>query len=266
MPVVVVGHPVPARAAGRPGGRERSVGEDLTEALRSLLVQALNPAPMLPGCRRCRRRGSPPPRCSQEEAVHASDSKCPGCTRALQPFLVPTPSGAELELRRCTHCGGFWGAAAASRTPSAPPPGTSSNCGSTTVRNCVECRILMTPAMLPSRHRRRGVLGLPGHVPRCRGADAARGGSLAPSLFRAPASRGSADTPRPAAPPPVRAAPPPPPPGGSIPRPHSRAGAAPSRPAPPSTPRAPSSASSVESASPCVRGRRCATDWPVAPV
>ncbi|WNG35668.1 response regulator [Archangium minus] len=48
MPVVVVGHPVPAALQGAPAGAT-SVGEDLSEALRSLLILALNPAPVLPG-------------------------------------------------------------------------------------------------------------------------------------------------------------------------------------------------------------------------
>ncbi len=45
---VVVGEEVPAKLHGAPAGAA-SVGDDLSEALRSLLVQALNPAPMLPG-------------------------------------------------------------------------------------------------------------------------------------------------------------------------------------------------------------------------
>ncbi len=48
IPVVVVGHPVPAELQGAPAGAA-SVGEDLKEALRSLLILSLNPAPMLPG-------------------------------------------------------------------------------------------------------------------------------------------------------------------------------------------------------------------------
>ena len=48
MPVVVIGHPVPAELQGAPAGAA-SVGEDLKEALRSLLILALNPAPLLPG-------------------------------------------------------------------------------------------------------------------------------------------------------------------------------------------------------------------------
>jgi hypothetical protein len=48
IPVVVVGEEVPAKLHGAPAGAA-SVGDDLSEALRSLLVQALNPVPMLPG-------------------------------------------------------------------------------------------------------------------------------------------------------------------------------------------------------------------------
>jgi CheY-like chemotaxis protein len=48
MPVVVIGHPVPAELQGAPAGAA-SMGEDLREALRSLLILALNPAPLLPG-------------------------------------------------------------------------------------------------------------------------------------------------------------------------------------------------------------------------
>lgn len=48
IPVVVVGAEVPPQLQGAPAGAA-SVGDDLNEALRTLLVQALNPAPMLPG-------------------------------------------------------------------------------------------------------------------------------------------------------------------------------------------------------------------------
>ncbi len=48
IPVMVVGHEVPAELQGAPAGAA-SVGEDLMEALRSLLILALNPAPLLPG-------------------------------------------------------------------------------------------------------------------------------------------------------------------------------------------------------------------------
>ncbi|XXF80324.1 DUF4388 domain-containing protein [Myxococcaceae bacterium GXIMD 01537] len=46
IPIVVVGEEVPAQLHGAPAG-VASVGDDLNEALRLLLVQALNPAPML---------------------------------------------------------------------------------------------------------------------------------------------------------------------------------------------------------------------------
>ncbi|MBU8899731.1 hypothetical protein DRW03_22870 [Corallococcus sp. H22C18031201] len=48
VPVVVVGSEVPAALQGSPAGAV-SVGEDLAEALRALLMHALNPAPTLPG-------------------------------------------------------------------------------------------------------------------------------------------------------------------------------------------------------------------------
>jgi CheY-like chemotaxis protein len=48
VPVVVVGQEVPAELKGAPAGAA-SVGEELIEALRSLLLLALNPAPLLPG-------------------------------------------------------------------------------------------------------------------------------------------------------------------------------------------------------------------------
>ncbi len=48
IPVVVVGEEVPAKLHGAPAGAA-STGDDLSEALRTLLVQSLNPAPLLPG-------------------------------------------------------------------------------------------------------------------------------------------------------------------------------------------------------------------------
>ncbi|WP_375772301.1 zf-TFIIB domain-containing protein [Archangium gephyra] len=138
-----------------------------------------------------------------------TDSKCPGCTRALQPFLVPTPFGAELELRRCTHCGGFWGAAGRIQDTFGPSA-RHQLIGGTTVRNCVECRILMTPAMLPSDiavevcSACRGMFLDAGELERLGVREKARAPAQ-PGLPRL------AETPRPAAPPPVRAAPPPPP-------------------------------------------------------
>ncbi|ATB41416.1 transcriptional regulator [Cystobacter fuscus] len=48
LPLVVVGQPVPPELQGAPSG-SASVGEDLKEAMRSLLVLALNPAPLVSG-------------------------------------------------------------------------------------------------------------------------------------------------------------------------------------------------------------------------
>jgi hypothetical protein len=57
MPVVVIGHPVPAELQGAPAG-STSVGESLEEALRNLLILALNPAPLLPGVTKVPRAAS----------------------------------------------------------------------------------------------------------------------------------------------------------------------------------------------------------------
>ncbi|HZI07525.1 MAG TPA: zf-TFIIB domain-containing protein [Archangium sp.] len=145
------------------------------------------------------------------------DSKCPGCTQVLQPFLVPTPSGAELELRRCTHCGGFWGAAGRIQDTFGPSA-RHQLIGGTTARNCVECRILMTPAMLPSDiavevcSACRGIFLDAGELARL----GVRENSRAPAQSGLPRPP---STPRPAAPPPVpvRTAPPPPPPSRLVP-------------------------------------------------
>ncbi|HLM42543.1 MAG TPA: zf-TFIIB domain-containing protein [Myxococcaceae bacterium] len=136
------------------------------------------------------------------------DSKCPGCTQVLQPFLVPMPSGAELELRRCTHCGGFWGAAGRIQDTFGPSA-RHQLIGGTTARNCVECRILMTPAMLPSDiavevcSACRGMFLDAGELARLGVRENPRASEQS-GLPRPPS------TPRPAAPPPVRTAPPPP--------------------------------------------------------
>ena len=63
IPVVVVGAEVPAKLHGAPAGAV-SVGDDLNEALRTLLVQSLNPAPMLPGV----------PQLPRAAAVHQPES------------------------------------------------------------------------------------------------------------------------------------------------------------------------------------------------
>jgi hypothetical protein len=56
IPVVVVGHPVPAELQGAPAGAASVGGEDLSEALRTLLILALNPAPLLlPGVQQAQR-------------------------------------------------------------------------------------------------------------------------------------------------------------------------------------------------------------------
>lgn len=54
MPVVVVGAEVPAPLQGAPAGA-LGTNDDLSEALRALLVQALNPAPTLPGVTQAQR-------------------------------------------------------------------------------------------------------------------------------------------------------------------------------------------------------------------
>jgi len=78
-----------------------------------------------------------------------SESKCPHCTQSLQAFSVQTPSGVGLELARCARCGGCWGPSG--RIQQAFGPSARHQLvGGMTTRSCVECRILMTPAVLPS--------------------------------------------------------------------------------------------------------------------
>ncbi|AFE08128.1 response regulator [Corallococcus sp. CA054B] len=60
IPIVVVGTEVPAPLQGAPAG-VIAPGEDLTEALRAMLVQALNPAPTLPGVTQVQRASVTPP-------------------------------------------------------------------------------------------------------------------------------------------------------------------------------------------------------------
>lgn len=139
-----------------------------------------------------------------------SESKCPSCTRPLQSFSLKAPSGAELALERCTHCGGCWGPNGRIQDTFGPPA-LHQLVGGLTTRNCVECRILMTPSVLPS--------GLSVEVcSACRGMflDAGELAQLgvqepgrAPARSELPRPTG---TPRPPAPPPLRATPPPPPP------------------------------------------------------
>lgn len=76
-------------------------------------------------------------------------SKCPHCAQSLQPFLVKAPSGAEVELSRCSRCGGFWSPEGRLQRTFGPAA-RHQLVGGMTQRHCVECRILMTPAVLPS--------------------------------------------------------------------------------------------------------------------
>ena len=138
-----------------------------------------------------------------------SESKCPGCGRPLQSFSLKAPSGAELTLERCGQCGGCWGPRGRIQDTFGPSA-MHQLVGGLTTRNCVECRILMTPSVLPS--------GLNVEVcSACRGMflDA---GELAQLGVREPGSAPArSELPRPASPPrppvpPQRTAPPPPPP------------------------------------------------------
>ncbi|EPX58186.1 hypothetical protein D187_004223 [Cystobacter fuscus DSM 2262] len=125
-------------------------------------------------------------------------SRCPHCAHPLEPFVATSRTGAQAELARCAQCGGFWGAAGRLQDTFGEPA-RHQLVGGETQRSCVECRILMTPARLPS--------GATVEVcSACRGMflDA---GELAPLGVR--------ETPPPAArppPPPARVSPPPPPP------------------------------------------------------
>jgi hypothetical protein len=48
VPVAVLGSTVPEKLLGAPAGA-LALGDDLTEALRGLLIQSLHPAPAAPG-------------------------------------------------------------------------------------------------------------------------------------------------------------------------------------------------------------------------
>jgi hypothetical protein len=48
VPLVVMGEVVPEALQGAPAGAS-AMGDDLTEALKTLLIQTLNPAPVVPG-------------------------------------------------------------------------------------------------------------------------------------------------------------------------------------------------------------------------
>ncbi|MDY7229176.1 zf-TFIIB domain-containing protein [Hyalangium rubrum] len=62
---------------------------------------------------------------------------------------MKAPSGAEVELERCTSCGGFWGERGRIQDAFGPPA-QYELVGGMTHRRCVLCRILMTPAQLPA--------------------------------------------------------------------------------------------------------------------
>lgn len=73
---------------------------------------------------------------------------CPDCKGSLQSFPVTPPSGAELELERCTQCGGVW--CEWSRLHAAFGEAVRPKLiGGDTHRRCPLCRILLTPALLP---------------------------------------------------------------------------------------------------------------------
>ncbi len=75
--------------------------------------------------------------------------KCPHCKHPLQPFTAKARSGGEVEMERCTQCGGFWGEKGRIQD-SFGSQARYELVGGETTRYCVLCRILMTPAKLPS--------------------------------------------------------------------------------------------------------------------
>lgn len=149
---------------------------------------------------------------------------CPHCAQPLEAVLVNSPAGAEVELERCTSCGGFWGYRGRIQDHFGPNA-QYQLVGGMTQRQCVECRILMTPAKLPA--------GIDVEVcPACRGM------FLDAEELAQVGTRPAARTPkRPGLPQPARAA---------------RAVSAPARPVPPPLPaaRAAEAPKAVEAAEP----------------
>ncbi len=140
----------------------------------------------------------------------ASESKCPHCAKSLQAFSVQTPSGAGLELARCPGCGGCWGASGRIQQAFGPPA-RHQLIGGMTTRNCVECRILMTPAVLPSNLSVEVCSACHGMF--LDAGELARLGVGEPRRSPAPSGLPKlAGIPRPAAPAPVQMVRPPPPP------------------------------------------------------
>lgn len=76
-------------------------------------------------------------------------SKCPHCAQPLTPFTATARSGAQTELGRCARCSGFW-APDGRLQDTFGAPALPRLVGGETQRSCVECRILMTPALMPS--------------------------------------------------------------------------------------------------------------------
>ncbi len=75
--------------------------------------------------------------------------KCPDCKAPLQPFRAASPHGADIELERCTGCGGVWCPGERPLQASFGPAALPQLVGGTTHRRCASCRILLTPARLP---------------------------------------------------------------------------------------------------------------------
>ncbi len=75
--------------------------------------------------------------------------KCPHCAQPLTPFTATARTGAQAELSRCARCSGFW-APEGRLQDTFGAPARPQLIGGETQRSCVECRILMTPARMPS--------------------------------------------------------------------------------------------------------------------
>jgi Zn-finger nucleic acid-binding protein len=135
---------------------------------------------------------------------------CPHCAHALQPFIASARSGTEIELERCSQCGGFWGERGRIQD-SFGPAASYELVGGDTNRRCVLCRILMTPARLSVGaavevcSACRGMFLDANELEQIGGRDGA-GGAARSGLPRPPASR--PPPPRAARPPVTRAAPP----------------------------------------------------------
>ncbi|MET0404279.1 MAG: zf-TFIIB domain-containing protein [Cystobacter sp.] len=74
---------------------------------------------------------------------------CPHCAQPLTPFTATARTGVQAELARCSRCAGFW-APSGRLQDTFGAPALPQLVGGETQRKCIECRILMTPALLPS--------------------------------------------------------------------------------------------------------------------